>query len=187
LNHLQKSGGARIWEIAVPNGTYSVFAVSGDPDYIDSVFRLNVEGVLTVSGTPTSATHWFSGTSTVTVSDGRLTVSNGTGASNDKICFIEITSVAGGSAFAPPLAVRKLPILTLSGPDESGEMTVQIDSRPGQTYVVEASDDLIEWTPLGTVQSDSASAVFIDLDASVHSYRFYRVAVPASDTNAAPP
>ncbi|PYJ97187.1 MAG: hypothetical protein DME23_16795, partial [Verrucomicrobia bacterium] len=85
LNHMQKAGGARVWEIAVPNGAYNVFLVSGDSDYYDSVFRINVEGVLTVSGTPTSSTHWFSGTKTVTVSDGRLSVSNATGGSNNKI------------------------------------------------------------------------------------------------------
>src|SRR5207244_779141 len=94
LNHMQKAGGARVWEIAVPNGTYQVYAVAGDPDNYDSVFRINVEGVLTVSGTPTSSTRWFSGTRTVTVSDGRLSVSNATGGCNTKICFIEITSVS---------------------------------------------------------------------------------------------
>jgi hypothetical protein len=92
LTHLQKSGNPNaVWEIAVPNGTYTVRAVAGDPGNFDSVFRLNVEGILTVSGTPTSASRWVEGTSTVTVGDGRLTVSNGSGASNNKICFIEIS------------------------------------------------------------------------------------------------
>jgi hypothetical protein len=187
LNHMQKSGGARLWEIAVPNGTYDVFVVAGDADHNDSVFKINVEGVLTVNGTPTSSARWISGRKTVTVSDGRLTVSNATGSKNNKICFIDITSVAGGSGFAPVLGVRNLPILTLSGPDESGEMTVQIDGKPDQTYVVEASDDLINWTPLGTVQSDSASTVFIDLDAPLHGYRFYRIIQPAGDATATSP
>jgi galactose oxidase len=81
------------WEIAVPNGTYSVFLVAGDPSNIDSVYRINVEGALAINGTPTSGTRWFSNTVTVTVSDGRLTVSNATGSSNNKICFIDITRV----------------------------------------------------------------------------------------------
>jgi hypothetical protein len=66
-------------------------------------------------------------------------------------------------------------------------MTVQIDGKPDQTYVVEASDDLINWTPLGTVQSDSASTVFIDLDAPLHGYRFYRIIQPAGDATATSP
>src|SRR5207247_9275768 len=111
---MQKAGGARVWEIAVPNGTYNVFLVSGDSDFYDSVFRINVEGVLTVSGTPNSGTHWFSGTKTVTVSDGRLTVSNATGGSNNKICFIEITSVSGvNPAGASIAAVEAAPRMTV--------------------------------------------------------------------------
>jgi len=92
LLHLQKDTNPNaVWEIAVPNGTYTVRIVAGDPSHFDSIFRLTAEGVLVVSGTPTSATRWFDGTQTVTVADGRLTVRNGSGASNNKICFIEIT------------------------------------------------------------------------------------------------
>jgi hypothetical protein len=46
--------------------------------------------VLAIDGTPTSATRWLDNTVTVSVSDGRLTVSNATSASNNKICFIEV-------------------------------------------------------------------------------------------------
>ena len=92
LTHLQKPGNPNaFWEIAVPNGTYTVRIVAGDAGHFDSVFRLNIEGVAIVSGTPTSWTRWLEGTSTVTVSDGRLTVTNGAGASNNKICFLEIS------------------------------------------------------------------------------------------------
>jgi PKD repeat protein len=92
LIHLQKPElpDAR-WEIAVPNGTYSVHIVAGDPDHFDSVFRLNVEGVPVVSGTPTTSSRWVEGTGTVTVNDGKLTISNGSGASNNKMNFVELT------------------------------------------------------------------------------------------------
>jgi glucose/arabinose dehydrogenase len=91
LQHLQKpeNPNAR-WELQVPNGSYRVRAVAGDAGFIDSVFRVQVEGVLAVSGAPTSTTHWIEGTVTVNVADGRLTISNGSGASNNKICFIEV-------------------------------------------------------------------------------------------------
>ncbi|MGH7176842.1 MAG: LamG-like jellyroll fold domain-containing protein [Tepidisphaeraceae bacterium] len=93
LIHLQKPENPdAIWEIGLPNGSYTVHAVCGDSDHIDSVFRLLVEGVTTVSGTPTAAVHWLEGTSNVTVTDGRLTVRSGAGASNNKICFIDIVS-----------------------------------------------------------------------------------------------
>ena len=51
---------------------------------------MNVEGVRVVSGTPTSARRWIEGTAVVTVSDGRLTVSNGAGASNNKVNFLDV-------------------------------------------------------------------------------------------------
>jgi glucose/arabinose dehydrogenase len=92
LTHLQKPGNPDgVWELAVPNGTYSVRIVSGDATNFDSVFRVTAEGVLIVSGTPTTSTRWIEGTGTVTVSDGRLTIRSGTGASNNKICFVEVT------------------------------------------------------------------------------------------------
>ncbi len=75
----------------MPNGTYVVRVVSGDASNFDSVFRMTVEGVLTVSGTPTTTTRWIEGTSTVTITDGRLTIRSGAGANNNKICFVEIT------------------------------------------------------------------------------------------------
>ncbi|MBA3332869.1 MAG: hypothetical protein H0U30_02660 [Actinobacteria bacterium] len=76
LTHLQKPANPNaVWEIVVPNGTYTVRVVAGDAAHFDGVFRLNVEGVLALSGTPSASTRWFDVTSSVTVSDGRLTIS----------------------------------------------------------------------------------------------------------------
>jgi glucose/arabinose dehydrogenase len=92
LTHLQKAGNPdAVWEISVTNGVYIVRVVSGDALYFDSVFRTTVEGVLVVSGTPTTASRWIEGTATITVSDGRLTIRSGAGASNNKICWVEIS------------------------------------------------------------------------------------------------
>jgi glucose/arabinose dehydrogenase len=93
FNHFQKAAVPDgVWELALPNGQYVVHIVSGDADYFDSVFRTTAEGVLVVSGTPTSTSRWVEGTATVTVTDGRLTIRSGAGASNNKICFIDVTS-----------------------------------------------------------------------------------------------
>jgi glucose/arabinose dehydrogenase len=92
LNHMQMSPNPNaVWEIAVPNGTYLVRIVSGDPIFINSVYRVAAEGVLTVSGTPTTSVPWIEGIKAVAVMDGRLTITNAAGAQNNKICFIEIT------------------------------------------------------------------------------------------------
>lgn len=92
LVHLQKPENPdAVWELVVPNGTYDVRVVAGDAGYADSVYRLTVEGVLVASGTPTPAALWVEGTSTITVVDGRLTIRSGSGATNNKICFVEVT------------------------------------------------------------------------------------------------
>jgi hypothetical protein len=80
-----------VWELLVPNGTYTVRVVAGDPIGSTGSYRIDVDGVEVVSGTPTLSTHWFDGTASVTVSDNRLTVTSGSGAVNNKICFIDIS------------------------------------------------------------------------------------------------
>jgi Legume lectin domain len=92
--HMQKpSDPNAFWEIAVSTGTYSLHLAAGDPSAIDSVFAIAAEGILALSGTPTTANHWLENTVTVTVTDGRLTISNAPGAKNNKIDFIDITQI----------------------------------------------------------------------------------------------
>jgi glucose/arabinose dehydrogenase len=91
LIHMQKTSlpDAR-WEIQLPNGSYDVHVVQGDPGHIDSTFALSAEGKVIASGTPTAQNHWVEGHTTVNVSDGRLTLANGSGATNNKLCFVDI-------------------------------------------------------------------------------------------------
>jgi probable HAF family extracellular repeat protein len=91
LTHMQKPGGARTWELRVPNGRYTVHVVAGDPSNTDSRYRVAVEGVPAVAGTPGTG-RWIEGTVTVTVTDGRLTVANAPGAVNNKINYIDVFS-----------------------------------------------------------------------------------------------
>jgi hypothetical protein len=92
LIHMQKVAN-EIWELAVPPGTYSVRIVVGDPSYTDSVYAVAAEGTVVVSGTPSAMTHWFDGTDTVGVTDGRLTITNAAGSSNNKIDFIVVNKL----------------------------------------------------------------------------------------------
>ena len=93
LNHMQV-GGSRSWQIAIPNGSYTVQVTAGDPSYFDSVYRINVEGTLAINATPSSSSRFKSGTVTVKVSDGRLTISNASGAVNNKINYLTIRDAA---------------------------------------------------------------------------------------------
>jgi hypothetical protein len=92
LVHMQLYG-VRTWEIAVPNGAYQVHIVAGDPSFTDSVYKINAEGILALTGTPNANNHWIEGTQTVTVADGKLTIANATGSVNNKLDYIEITPV----------------------------------------------------------------------------------------------
>lgn len=89
----QSTAAGGIWEIAIPNGLYQVRLVAGDPLYINSKFAFALEGITVLSGIPTASAHWIESTQTITVSDGRMTLTNAPGSSNNRIDFIEITSL----------------------------------------------------------------------------------------------
>lgn len=104
FNHLDK-GGSYTWEIAVPNGSYSVQITAGDPEFTDSVYKISAEGVMVVDGTPSGSSPWVSGREVITVSDGKLTINSGSGAQNNKIAFVEI-STGGNMTFLPVIVTR---------------------------------------------------------------------------------
>ena len=120
--------GTRTWEIAVPNGTYSVHLVAGDPSYIDSVYKFNAEGQLALSGTPTSGSRFVEGTKTVTVSDGRLTITNASGASNNKLCCVDIQSVTNSTL--PSVSIAASDSTASEGGSNTGKFTF---TRTGST------------------------------------------------------
>ena len=82
------------WEIAVPNGTYSVEVSVGDPTpgADPTSHELNVEGVKAIdSYVPgTGTARWSAATVSATVSDGRLTI-DPIGGTNTKINYVVIT------------------------------------------------------------------------------------------------
>ncbi|WP_163990757.1 PQQ-dependent sugar dehydrogenase [Pyxidicoccus caerfyrddinensis] len=91
LTHLQKPENPNAsWELAVPSGKYRVTLAAGDALHFDSVFQLAVEGQLALSGTPTTGARFITSSADVTITDGRLTLGNGSGAANNKVCFIDV-------------------------------------------------------------------------------------------------
>ena len=95
LIYMQRAGNPdAVWEVAVPNDSYQVRVVAGDPSYFGNRLSIAVEGIVTVNGTTTSAERWLEGRVGVTVTDGRLTIRNAPGAEGNKISFVEITQVA---------------------------------------------------------------------------------------------
>jgi len=91
LNHMQRPAGtSETWEIDVTNGLYSVHVAAGDPTATDSVFQFSTEGLLTGAFVPTAGNRWIEFTNTVNVTDGRLTITSGPGANNNKINYVDI-------------------------------------------------------------------------------------------------
>jgi hypothetical protein len=97
---LMQAPGVTYWQIMVPNGTYKVRVVAGDPTVTSgAVYKINAENVGIVSGTPTAQSPWVEGMANVTVSDGRLTLTNAAGSVDNRIAFVEITD---GDTTPPP-------------------------------------------------------------------------------------
>ncbi|MGH7177176.1 MAG: hypothetical protein ACREJC_07345, partial [Tepidisphaeraceae bacterium] len=112
LAKMQDGGNDRTWEIAIPNGLYQVRLVAGDPDFTDSIYKMNLEGVAGVTGTPRDDIRWFRRWMNVQVNDGRLTLSNSPNGSNNKIAFLDIKSAEVGSKagnITSDVAVHLLP------------------------------------------------------------------------------
>ncbi len=82
------AGGA--WEIALPNGQYSVKLVCGDAGSTGT-YKVNIETVPVVDAQTSNLKRWIEQSIAVVVSDGRLTISGAPGCSRAKICFVEIT------------------------------------------------------------------------------------------------
>jgi len=53
-------------------------------------------------------------------------------------------------------------------------MQVMLWAESGRAYVVEASTDLVGWTPLGTALAGDAGLFFTDVSAEALMRRFYR-------------
>jgi hypothetical protein len=103
LVHLQKGADA-IWEIEVPNGTFQLHIVGGDPSNTDQTNNFDVEGTQIVDATPQSG-NFDEWDVTVQVKDGRLTIKPGPGSSNSKIMWVDIT----GEGFEQLLGKAKNP------------------------------------------------------------------------------
>ncbi len=91
MQPLPASGGeAGSWELALPDGAYTVVVAAGDPSHLDSTHRLLVEGVVAVDDfSPTAGERHRTATRHVTVGDGRLTVAAAGGA-NTKLHYVEV-------------------------------------------------------------------------------------------------
>lgn len=113
-------GTSRIWEMAVPDGIYRVTVQSGSGAFSGS-HLIYAEGELVLNATTTvNMTSYATGTRTVPVSDGRLTLTSGRNATT--INFIEIERIADLNLTAP------IADFSLSPQSGDAPLTVTFDS-----------------------------------------------------------
>jgi hypothetical protein len=67
-------------------------------------------------------------------------------------------------------------VLTIIRTAGSGGRRLWVTGSPNAAYQIEASDDLVTWISLGTIQEPTGVGSFIDPTAAEHPQRFYRAA-----------
>jgi hypothetical protein len=82
------------WELALPNGSYTVTICVGDPSYPDSTNSVQAENIAVITNGVLSTTNlWIERSAVIQVADGRLTLTFTGSAAYAKICWIKVTSL----------------------------------------------------------------------------------------------
>ena len=118
------SNGAN-WEIAVPNGTYQVHIVAGDPMDQGNTYRIKAEKTTVIDGKSTARRHWLEATSIIKVTDGRLTIAGIKGAVRNKIDFIDIVQTTDPTQ---NLQAELADLASGTAPDATGTAVTSLDS-----------------------------------------------------------
>ncbi|MEU6389668.1 Ig-like domain-containing protein [Streptomyces sp. NPDC046939] len=112
------------WEMAVPDGTYTVTVAVGDATSVDSAHAIQVENQNAVDGfVPTSTAKYRISTVHPTVSDGRLTVSP-LGGTNTKIAYVTVAPLT--DAATHPEVRTVTPANTATGAAPTGSVVADL-------------------------------------------------------------
>ncbi len=152
--------------ITAGSGTnLAVTAISDNPSLVPNptLAYSSPNSTGTLSFTPTAGK---SGTATITV-----TVNNGTQFNNQAArAFAVKVGLRSASVASPALTTTPAAILTLVTNDNGG-FAFNVTGIAGYQYVVQASQDLANWTP---VQTNTSPFVFTDVNSGQFRQRFYR-------------
>ncbi|HMJ90782.1 MAG TPA: immunoglobulin domain-containing protein, partial [Candidatus Acidoferrum sp.] len=166
--HMLKALPAAFWQIDLPNDTYTVRVVGGDPTAVDSVFQYDIEGTVTGTYIPVAGAWWADFTVSTTVADGQLTLRSGpdsqTVANNNKVCFIDIT---------PPIA-PVAPVITR----QPASLTVPPGSPAMFTVTYRATDPLtFQWYHDGAPVAGGTGSTLTIPNAQLIDEGAYTVAI----------
>lgn len=82
-----------MWEIALPNGTYHVTICSGDASFAQGTQNVQAEGMSVIDNELLSSnTPWVERSATITISDGRLSITFTGSTDPARLCWLTITS-----------------------------------------------------------------------------------------------
>lgn len=102
------------WQIALPNGDYTVHVVAGDGTVGWGRAQILVNGVTAIDGRPTAKQRWLDNTVTVSVTDGTLTIANGPKSPIGRLAFVDINQVVStGPTPTPTPTPTPVPLGTL--------------------------------------------------------------------------
>ena len=166
--HMQKNG-SFTWELAVPNGSYDVRIVAGDAVFNSGDFyHILAEGQSAINGRQTlTHQHWIGSNQPITVTDGRLTIGNGSNAINNKIAFIEVRE-------RPPAAPNTLVVTAASA--RQVNLTWKDNSATEQGFAVErtvAGTGSSNYQTIATLPANGTS--FSDTGVSPGTTYGYRI------------
>jgi len=133
------------------------------------------------NGAPTTYQWNFNGTALSGAANSTLTLTN-VRTTNAGSYMVVAMNIAGSVTSAVASLTVTNPNIALSLPSGTGMthagFTVQFSAPVGVTYVVLASTDLNNWSPIATNVASGASAVFTNTTATNYSQRFYKVMLP---------
>jgi hypothetical protein len=161
--------GGDTWSIAVPNGVYTVHVAVGDPSYSDVVSKLTVNGALTINGSTSSSQLWLEGTTTVTVSNGLITIAEQAG-SYDKIDYLDITQGSPELLAGTPLVGSHARTLTQKQLNRVVAEAIQLWAATGlsaaQVSALQHVQFVIADLPGGMLGEEAGNTIYIDRNAA---------------------
>ncbi len=79
------------------------------------------------------------------------------------------------NSFQAGTTVLAIPVAHLAGVvDTNGAFTLSLLGEPGQSYIIQASTDLVNWIPVFTNTPVTGSFQFTDTNVSTFSHRYFR-------------
>ena len=157
-----------VWEYAVANGTYTVSVSVGDSGFLDSVHGVSAEGSALITGfAPSNGTPFATGTATVIVSDGKLTL-NPTG-TNTKFNWVTIQ----GAALAAPTIGIKANGADVGAAWTGGTANVTVQASAGNGESLES----LVYTVNGGAQTSYTAPIVLDTVGN------YVITVTATDSD----